>query len=283
MTKSCNCQKTGVLHDHLVILNHIKEGNDQLIILDGNDSIQVLLDIWENMGSRSLNCSTVCNGIYVRKGYNLALFQGSFHAGCSGWLNTDNFNVRIEQLGKCGNTCCKSASTDWYQDIVYKRKLLNDLHCDGSLTGCNSRIIKRMDEGIAFFLCQVQCISTGFIVNITVKDYLCAVSFGALYFNKRCGGRHYDHCFHTIFMCGIGNTLCMVSCGSCNQPFASLLIGKSTDLVISSAHLVCACSLHVLRFKKYLVSGQFREIAAFHQLGLLGYLLNNFCRFFKTL
>ena len=32
-----------------------------------------------------------------------------------------------------------------------------------------------------------------------------------------------------------------------------------------------------------LVSSEFREITALHQLGLLGYLLNYFCRFFKTL
>ena len=266
-----------------MIFYHIQESNDQLIILNRDDFIQILLDIWENMRARSLNCSTICNGVYMGQCNNLTFLKRSLHTGCTCWLYTDYFNMRIKKLGKCGYTCCKSASTDWHQNIIYKRKLLNDLHSNGSLAGSNCRIIKRMNKGIALFFSKLQSICTGLIINITMKNNLCAIPFCTLYFNKRCSGRHYDHGLHTVFVCRICHTLCMISSGSCDQTFASLLVGKSTDLIISSTHLICTCSLHVLWFEEDLVSSEFREITALHQLGLLGYLLNYFCRFFKTL
>ena len=45
MTKRCHCQKTGILYDHLMVLNHVKESNDQFIILDSDDIVQILLDV----------------------------------------------------------------------------------------------------------------------------------------------------------------------------------------------------------------------------------------------
>ena len=195
-----------------MVFYHIKESNDQLIIVDCDDIIQILLDVREDVLARCLYCSTVCNRIYMRKSDNFAFLDGSFHAGSSGWLNTNDFDVRVQKFGKSGNTCCQSASSDRNQDIIYQRQLLNDLHGDGSLSCCNSRIIEWMDERVSFFFCQFQRVSTGFVVNITFEDDFCAVALGTLYFDKRCGSRHNDDCLCTEFMCCVSNTLCMVSC-----------------------------------------------------------------------
>ena len=139
-----------------MIFYHIQECNDQLIILNRDDFIQIFLDIWENMRTRSLNCSTICNGVYMGQCNNLPFLKRSLHAGCTCRLYTDYFNMRIKKLGKCGYTCCKSASTDWHQNIIYKRKLLYDFHSNRTLAGCYCRIIKRMDKCIPFFLTQLK-------------------------------------------------------------------------------------------------------------------------------
>ena len=66
--------KFRVLNDHLVVFYHIKESNDQLIIVDRDDVIQILLDVREDVLARCLYCSTICNGIYLGKGQYMSLF-----------------------------------------------------------------------------------------------------------------------------------------------------------------------------------------------------------------
>ena len=248
MTKRCHCQKTGILYDHLMVLNHVKESNDQLIILNRDDIIQILLDIRENLLSRSLYSSTISNRIYMRKSHNLPLLQRSLHTCCTSRLNTDYFDMWIQKLRKCGNTCCKSASTDRNQNIINKWKLLNDLHCNGTLSCGNCRIIERMDKGISLFLSKFQCMCTCLIIYITMQDNLCTITLCSLNLDQRSCGRHNNHCLHTIFMRSIGNTLCMISGGCCDQTFISLFIGKSADLIIGTTNLICTCTLHILRF-----------------------------------
>ena len=120
-----------------------------------------------------------------------------------------------------------------------------------------SRIIKGMDKSISFFFCQFQCKCTGFIIYIPMKDHLCPIVFGTLYLDQGCGGWHDDDCFYPIFMCCIGNALSMVSCRSSDQPFASLFFRQCTDLIISTTHLICSCTLHIFRFKINLISSHF--------------------------
>ena len=95
MTKRCHCQKTGILYDHLMVLNHVKESNDQFIILDSDDIVQILLDIREDFLSGCLYCSTVSNRIYVRKSHNLTLLQRSLHAGSPCRFHTNDFDMWI--------------------------------------------------------------------------------------------------------------------------------------------------------------------------------------------
>ena len=75
-------------------------------------------------------------------------------------------------LIKCRDTCSKSAPSDRYQNVIYKRKFLYDLHGDSSLTGCYCRIVKWMDKGISFFFCKGKCVCAGFVIYVAVKDNL---------------------------------------------------------------------------------------------------------------
>ena len=265
-----------------MIFHHIQESYNQLIIFNSNDVIQILLDIWEDFLARCLYCSTVCNGIYMGKSHHLSLSQGSLHAGCSCRFHTDHLNVWIEKLCQSGDTCCQTAASDRNQDIVHKRKLLDNFHGNGTLTCGNCRIIKRMDKGITLFLSQFQGMGAGLIIYITVKDYLCAIAFGSLNLDQRSSGRHDDHCLHSVFMCRISHTLGMVSCGCCDQSLISLFFRKSADLIISATNLVCSCALHILRFEVNLIAGQIAEITAFDQFCFLCHLFYNLCCLFKA-
>ena len=111
-----------------------------------------------------------------------------------------------------------------------------------------------MNEGVAFFFCERKCVCTGLIVYVTVKDNFCAIALGAFYLDQWCGGRHDDDCFYSVFMCGIGNTLCVVSCGCGDQALVSLFIGKCADLIVCATYFVGTGTLHVLRFQVNLVS-----------------------------
>ena len=52
MLKSGYRQKAGVLNNHLMILDHIEECTDQLVIRNGNDLVYILLDIREQLIAR---------------------------------------------------------------------------------------------------------------------------------------------------------------------------------------------------------------------------------------
>ena len=206
-----------------MVFYHIKECYDQFIIIHSNDLVQVLSYIRENLGSRCLYCSTVCNCADRRYGRYLAFFKRSLHTGCSGRLNTDDFDVWFQQFCQCGNTGSQSASSDRNKDIIYERKLLNHFHSDGSLAGCNGQIIERVNKGIAMLCCKLVCFCTCLIVHISVQNNLSAVALGTLYFDERCGSRHYDDSLCTVAFCRIRNALCMVSCRCGDQSFCALL------------------------------------------------------------
>ena len=54
MLERRHSQQAGILYNHLMILNHIEEGYDQLIVTHSNDLINILLDVWEDVCSRCL-------------------------------------------------------------------------------------------------------------------------------------------------------------------------------------------------------------------------------------
>ena len=49
MLERRHSQQAGILYNHLMILYHIEESYDQLIITHSNDIINILLDVWEDV------------------------------------------------------------------------------------------------------------------------------------------------------------------------------------------------------------------------------------------
>ena len=274
MLQRCNSQKAWVLNNHLMILNHIEEGNNQFFIIHCDNAIQVLLDIWENLIARAFNRCTICDSIDRWNRCHFAILKGCFHTSCTGWLNTDDFDIVLQHLGQCGYACCQTTAANWNKNIIYQWQILNHFHSDCSLSCCYAQIIKWMNKCITMLCCQFISFLTCLIINITVKNHFCTISLCTLYLDQRCGRRHDDNSLYTITLRRIGNPLCMIA-GRCrNQTSLSLFLCKRTDCVISASQLVGTCQLHILWFKIYLIACVITEIFAVNQTCFLCHFLH---------
>ena len=195
-----------------MILHHIQKSHYQFIVFHGNDLVYILLNIWENMISRTLYCGSVGYGIYGRKCHHFAFLQGSLHTVGAGRFHANHFDVGIQQFYKSGDSCGQTASPDRNQDIIYQWKFFYNLHSNGSLTGSNCRIIKRMDKGIAVLFGQLVSMVTSLVIHISIKDYFRPIALSPFHFYQRCGSRHNNYCFYSKCFCSIGNPLGMISC-----------------------------------------------------------------------
>ena len=148
--QSSHSQKTGVLNDHLVVFYHIKECHDQLGVLDGDDIIHIDLDVREQQIARVFNGSTIRDCVDAWKSHYLSCFQGFLHTVCACRFYTDHFDLRIQQFCQRCNTGTESAAANRNQNIINSRKLFDDLHGDGSLTGGYVQIV----EGMKVYPCS---------------------------------------------------------------------------------------------------------------------------------
>ena len=194
-----------------MIFDHIEESSDKLIIFYSQHLVDVILCILENVVSDTFYCGTVCYGICTVQCNRLARGKCHCHAWRSSRLNTYYFNLRIQHFCKCRYTCDQSAATNWCKNIINGWKLLHNFHCNTSLTCYDVQIIKRMHKCTSALLGQFFGIRTGIIIDISVKNHLCAVAFCTIYFDQWCYCWHNDCSLTSEFLCCVCNTLCMVS------------------------------------------------------------------------
>ena len=197
-----------------MVFNDVQIAHYKLFILDGNDAVQIFLEIREDDGTRGLDCSAVCDGVGRRQCHYFPCFKGSLEAGSSGGLDTDDLDLRIQQLSQGGHACGEPASAHGNQNVVHQRQILEDLHGYGSLACGNSCIVERMYEGIAFFLRQFKSVFAGLVIYVSVKNDLSTVALGAVHLDEGCGGGHDDHSFHSVCLGSICYALGVVSGGS---------------------------------------------------------------------
>ena len=268
MLEGCYCEKTGVFDNHLVIFHHIQECHHELLIRNGDDFIDVLLNIWENLFAWTFYRSAVCNCVHTRKLGDFAVFQGHLHAVRASRFHTDDVDLRIQKLGEGGNAGSETASSDGNQDGIDDRKLLDDFHGDGALSGRDSQIIKGMDEGVAVFRSELKSLLAGIVVDISVENNLRAVALCPFYLDQGRGCRHDNDCLAAVCLCSICDSLCVVARGCGDEPLLTVLFTHRADLIIGAADLVGAGYLHVLRLQIAAVSSLSTEIFAVDQLGV---------------
>ena len=128
-------QETGVLHDHLVGLGHVQEGGDQLVVVDGDDVVQVFLDVGEHLVAGSFDGHAVGDGVHGGQGDHVPRLQAGLHAGRAGGFHADDLHVGVEELCQGGHAACQAAAADGDEDDVHVREVAEDLIGDGALTG----------------------------------------------------------------------------------------------------------------------------------------------------
>ena len=224
MVQSRYGQKTGVFYHHLVVLHDIQERADELVVGDGDDVVQILLNIRENLGSRSLHCGTVGDGADRRQGGHLLILQRNLHTVGACGLHADNLDIRIQKLCQSRHAGGKSAASDGHQNVVHQRQLLYNLHGNSSLAGGYRQIIEGMDKGIAVLLRQLIRILTRLIIHVAVKHDLSAIALGTLHLHQRRGGRHHNDRFYAVGLGRVSHALGVISGGCGNQSLGALFV-----------------------------------------------------------
>ena len=111
-----------------------------------------------------------------------------------------------------------------------------------------------MDECISLLLCELQSLFACLVINVPIQNDLCTEIFSTVNFYERSRGGHNDDCFKSVLLCGICDTLRMVSRGSRDYTPIPVLLRHGADFVVSATKFVSARHLHVLRLQVYLVS-----------------------------
>ena len=234
-----------------MVLYHIEKSADQFIIFHRQNTVNVLLGVWEDGFSYALYCSSVCDRIGAIQRYRPSGLDSRRHAGRRCRLHADHLDLWIQHLCQSRHAGDESAAADWYQYVIHRRKFLHDLHSDGSLAGSDIQVVKRMDERIAVLLCQPDRMRAGIIIDIAVKHDICPVTLGTVHFDQRRDRGHNDGCLASKLLGSVCHALGMVACGCGNQPLLPFFLAHCTDLVICPAHLVCPGILHILRLQVY--------------------------------
>ena len=151
-----------------MVFHHVKKSHHQLLILHGNDIIQIFAYIGKNLFTRSFHRRAVRNGIDMLHRLYLAGPDGSLHTGRARRLHADDFDLRIQKLGQRGYACGQSAAADGHQNIIHKRQFLYNLHSDGSLSRSHGQIVKGMHKGVTVFRRQLLRMGTGLIVYVAM-------------------------------------------------------------------------------------------------------------------
>ena len=239
-------QKARVLDNHLVVLDHVQERDNQLIVLNRDDAVHVFLNIGEKLFTGTLHRRAVRNGVGARQRHNLSRLERSLHAGRIFRLDTDHVYVRVQQLREGRDTARKAAAADRNQNVIDGRELLHDFHCDAALSGCDRQIVERMHDGRTGLRRTLIGALQRIVEHSAVQHHLGAECLGAINLHERRHLRHADGCLDAGELCREGHTLCVVARGGRDETLFPRFLVHGRNLIICAAHLVSAGLLHVL-------------------------------------
>ena len=93
-------EQAGVLHDHLVVLHHVEEAADELLIGDANHVVEVLLQIREDFVAHFKYGGAVGDGVGMVEFDGVASFERAREAGCALGLHADHADLGVVELGE---------------------------------------------------------------------------------------------------------------------------------------------------------------------------------------
>ena len=245
-----------------------QEGIDQLDIIDRQEAVNMIPDIWKNKIARRFYGHAIGDRVDVAERADLALLDRPFHRGGTTWLDADDFDFRAQDLGQCGHPGGQSTPTDRQDDGIGFRQISQDFKGDRPLTRSDIEIIERMDKGMALFLGQLQRMGIGFVIIFAEKDHRRAIGFRVIDLDQRRGLRHDDRGLELLQLGSQGNTLSMVASRCRDDQAALFLLSRQAgNLDKCTAYLVCTSQLQVFRLEIDLVAGQARVMAAVYERG----------------
>ena len=246
-------QQPGVLHDHLVLFHHVQEGVHQLSVVNGEDVVQILLDVGEDLVPGRLDRHAVGDGVHAGQGDDMARVQAGAHGGRPGGLHPDDLYIGVEQLGQGGHPRGQSAAADRHQDDVHVGQVGEDLIGDGALAGGQHRVVEGVDIGVALRLGELGGQLGGVVEGGPPEHHVGPVVLGVVYLHQRSGGGHHHRGAHPGVLGGIGHSLGVVAGGGGDQSPILLLLGEGADLVVGPPDLIGSRDLQVLRLDVYVI------------------------------
>ena len=138
-----------------------------------------------------------------------------------------------------------------------------------------------MDKRKALLLRKLQRVLACLVIDISIQDDPCAVAFCAVYLDQGRRCRHDNRSRDPIDFSSVGHALRMVPRRCGDKPLCTFFLTQSTNLVISTPHLVGPGILHILRFQVHLVPRLLRKILTINQVCRQNYLFYLICGFLK--
>ena len=263
-----NREQAGVLDDHLVVLDHIEERDNQLVVVHANHVVEVLLQVGEDLVAHLEHGGAVGDGVGAGELDHVAGLECRREARRPRGLDADDADLGVVELGEGRDAAGQATAAHGHEDGVDERQLLDDLHGDGALPGGHRGVVKRRDVGEALLLGQLHGALLGVVEDVAVENDLGAVALGPLDLDERRGGGHHDDGARTGVRGGVCHALGVVAGTRGDHAAVELLLGELRDLVVRAAQLVRAGALHVLGLEPHAVAGRRREVRALHELGL---------------
>ena len=126
-----------------------------------------------------------------------------------------------------------------------------------------------MDERIAVLLGKLHGVFARLVVHVAIEHDLGSVAFGALDLDERRRRGHDNDGTRPGARGGKCHALRMVARARGDDTALQLFGRERADLIVGAAHLVGACTLHVLGLEEHAVARCLAKMRALNELGLL--------------
>ena len=259
-------KQSRVLHHHFVLLHHVQKGVHQLAVVDGDDAVQVPLDVGEHLVAGGFHRHAVGDGGHLVQRHHPPRLQAGLHGRRPGGLHPDHLHRGVKQLGQGGHPRRQPAAPHRDQDHVHIGQVLENLIGDGALAGGHGEVVEGVDVGEPLLPAQLCRQRRRVVEGFAVEHHLGPVVLGIVHLYQGGGGGHDDGGRHPRRPGGVGHPLGVVARRGGHQPALLLLIGEGGALEVGPTDFICPGDLHVFRLDIYLVAGGSGEKGAVHQV-----------------
>ena len=171
--------------NEFMLFNQCQNCRGNFIICHSHNTINIFFRDCKSVFSCFFHFDTVRNGGNLIKTNNFVLFKGFRHRRRTACLYPIDTDFRVQAFQCKRYTRNQTATTDRHNNNVNVSQLLADFQTDCPLTCNNVLVIKRMNESIAFFVTEFQCLCIGIIINPRNKANFRTIALCSFHFRNR--------------------------------------------------------------------------------------------------